>query len=72
MLPKASQGAKSNKVPFQMSTRHQTYAPETPISTNQISNNSTDKDQSDEQPSTMDKMRAGILHQLREEMAQQL
>lgn len=73
MPPKASRGTKLNEVPFQMSTRHRTYEPETPTSTdNQVSNDSTDEDQSDEPTIIMEDMRAGLLRQLREEMAQQL
>ncbi|KAI9038199.1 uncharacterized protein KD926_011138 [Aspergillus affinis] len=56
-----------------MTTRHHTYAPETPISTDRRSNDSADKERSGDQPSNMmEDMRAGLLRQLREEMAQQL
>ncbi|OJZ80207.1 hypothetical protein ASPFODRAFT_98396, partial [Aspergillus luchuensis CBS 106.47] len=67
MPPKASRGTKSTDVPFQISTRNHTYAQETPISTDQFSN-----DSADEEPSIMEEMRASLLRQLREEIAQQL
>lgn len=72
MPPKASRGTKSTDVPFQISTRNHTYAQETPISTDQFSNDSADEARSDEEPSIMEEMRASLLRQLREEIAQQL
>jgi hypothetical protein len=72
MPPKASRSAKTNDVPFQMTTRHRTYELETPISTdNQASNDSTDEDQPDK-PATMENIPPGLLRQIREEITKQV